>query len=148
MITEGSWTDDGTNRRDGHPSGLASRRARPTLKERTRILLLCGGEVTEPNYFRGLTQRQRNAAVKVRHNGGKDPLRLTRQAAKLRDEHRFDEVWCVVDVDEYDIGTAISEARRLDVKLAVSNPALNTGYCCTSKAARHHSRAITMSSTA
>ena len=34
----------------------------------------------------------------------------------------FDEVWCVVDVDEFDLSSTFQVARRSGVKLAVSNP--------------------------
>lgn len=99
-----------------------SRGARPTRDERTRILLLCGGNVTEPSYFGGLKQHRRHPAIKVMKKGGKDPVTLARHAAELRDTDGYDEAWCVIDVDEYDIGAAVAEARRLDVRLAVSNP--------------------------
>ncbi|GAA1234317.1 RloB family protein [Prauserella halophila] len=99
-----------------------TRRARAAREERARILLLCGAEVTEPSYFRGLKQRYRHPAVNVVRKGGKDPVSLIRLAAKLREQDECDETWCVIDVDEYNIDAAFSEAQRLDVKLAVSNP--------------------------
>ncbi|KAA2258625.1 RloB domain-containing protein [Solihabitans fulvus] len=52
------------------------------------------------------------------------PENLVRYAVELR-RHRdeeFDEVWCVVDVDEFDIERAAGLARRHGVQLAVSNP--------------------------
>ncbi|MGH3935680.1 MAG: RloB family protein [Pseudonocardiaceae bacterium] len=34
----------------------------------------------------------------------------------------FDEVWCVVDSDEFDLEPAVALAAKLDGRLAVSNP--------------------------
>jgi hypothetical protein len=66
---------------------------------------------------------------------GKDPLSLVRFAAEERgkaeaaarrsgdDGERFDEVWCVVDVDDHTHLPAARElARREGISLAVSNP--------------------------
>lgn len=39
-----------------------------------------------------------------------------------RRRQRADEIWCVADVDEYDIGAAATAATRSGVELAVSNP--------------------------
>lgn len=52
------------------------------------------------------------------------PDQLVRAAAAHRDRKpgAFDEVWCVVDVDEFDVASAASEARRHQVRLAISNP--------------------------
>lgn len=53
------------------------------------------------------------------------PSQLIQYAADLRDRTQddFDEVWCVFDVDEYkDVPSAVSEALRRDVRVALSNP--------------------------
>ncbi|MFL6141746.1 MAG: RloB family protein [Labedaea sp.] len=34
----------------------------------------------------------------------------------------FDEIWCVVDVDQFDLAAATSLARDRGIRLAVSNP--------------------------
>ena len=61
--------------------------------------------------------------VRIRSEGV-DPVRLVRAAAAYRDRAlaEYDEVWCVVDVDQFDMDNAVVEARRRDVRLAVSHP--------------------------
>jgi len=49
---------------------------------------------------------------------------VVKYAAGMRDraEGTYDEVWCVVDVDEFDLDKAAATARRLRIELAISNP--------------------------
>jgi hypothetical protein len=89
------------------------------------LLLVCGGKETEPRYLDGLKQAFRNPAVCVRIAAkGVDPVSLVKYAATIRDQYRdeFDEVWCVFDVDEFDVTTAIRQADGDDIRLAISNP--------------------------
>jgi hypothetical protein len=53
-----------------------------------------------------------------------DPISLVRHAARLAGHRgeKFEHIWCVVDVDQFDIATAEREAARHGVELAVSNP--------------------------
>jgi hypothetical protein len=84
---------------------------------------VCGGASTERDYFRGLKKETRNPAVRVEVLAkGVDPLTLVRYAAKVREKASYDEVWCVTDVDEFDVATAQREAADLGISLAVSNP--------------------------
>jgi hypothetical protein len=99
-----------------------TRRA-PVREERAQVLVVCGGMATEPDYFRGLKKERRNPAVRVVVEGkGVDPVSLVRFAAQKRDTLGFDQVWCVVDVDEFDVSDAVAAARKKDVNLAISNP--------------------------
>jgi hypothetical protein len=99
-----------------------SRRA-PVREERTQVLVVCGGKATEPDYFRGLKKERRNPAVRVIVEGrGVDPMSLIRFAAQKRDNIGCDEVWCVIDVDEFDVAEALAAATKKDVKLAIPNP--------------------------
>jgi hypothetical protein len=95
------------------------RRRPPRLPTRT-ILVYCGGVRTEPDYFHA---RRSSVTIRVRQDGVALDA-LVRAAAAYRDRHPgvFDEVWCVVDVDEFDLDSAAAEARRHQVSLAVSNP--------------------------
>lgn len=45
-------------------------------------------------------------------------------ARKFRDRtgDDYDQVWCVLDVDDFDFGEALAAARRSDINLAISNP--------------------------
>ena len=89
------------------------------------VLVYCGAARTEPDYFEGLKLLLRNAnvTIKVRCEGI-DPARLVKVAADFRDRRPgiFDDVWCVVDTDDFDISVAAAAARRQRVNLAVSNP--------------------------
>jgi hypothetical protein len=96
-----------------------------TRPRRRQILVYTGGLRTEPAYLTGLIRHggQLGVAVTVKSKG-LDPRQLVHNAAAFirRSQELFDEVWCVVDVDEFDIGAAVAEARRAGVSLAVSNP--------------------------
>ncbi|HEX6356898.1 RloB family protein [Actinophytocola sp.] len=99
-----------------------TRRA-PVREERSQILVVCGAKATEPEYFRGLKKERRNPAVKVVVEAkGVDPVSLVRFAAQKRDMMGCDEVWCVIDVDEFDVPKALVAAAQKRVSLAISNP--------------------------
>ena len=96
-----------------------------TRAPRRQILVFTGGLRTEPAYLTGLIRHsgQLGVAVTVKSKG-LDPRQLVHHAAAFvrRSQELFDEVWCVVDVDEFDIDAAVTEARRAGVTIAVSNP--------------------------
>lgn len=71
--------------------------------------ILCEGEKTEPNYFEALRRELRLAGVKVK---GPFPLKELPGEVRRSWSDDFDEVWCVVDVDERD-----QEVRRLHAEL-------------------------------
>lgn len=52
------------------------------------------------------------------------PKRLIKLAARyaVRNSGCYDEVWCVIDVDEFDIEPTVRLAKESGVRLAVSNP--------------------------
>ncbi len=102
----------------------SGRRRLPTQSRRT-ILVYCGAVRTEPDYLDGLRRKFRTSGVTVKvRQDGTAPDALVRAAAAYERRHPgvFDEVWCVVDVDEFDLDAALVEARRRRVHLAVSNP--------------------------
>lgn len=99
-----------------------SRRRRAPFRDPvTLILIVCGGEVIEPAYFHGLRRHLRDPATKstvtVRPE---DPKRVAAFAARQRAD--YDQIWCVLDVDEFDYSEAIRIARTSKIDLAVSNP--------------------------
>lgn len=92
---------------------------RPAFREpRLRLLVVCGGKRTEPDYFRGLKGHLRNPAVQVRLKAkvcaSRDLVEHDRRIAPAGGDE-FDEVWCVVDSDEFDLEPAVSLAAKLDV---------------------------------
>ncbi|HEY6422549.1 MAG TPA: RloB family protein [Pseudonocardiaceae bacterium] len=108
-------------------SVVGPRRGRraPFREPRLRLFVLCGGECTEPAYFLGLKGYLRNPAVQVKVKAkARAPEDLVRYARLIAPAvgDEFDEVWCVVDSDEFDLEPAVALAAKLDVRLAVSNP--------------------------
>ena len=111
-------------------------RRKPFRDPRPRILLVCEGRNTEPDYFHGLRKQARNPRVDIRVEGGKGtPHTLVRVAKKFRDEARkqadreddenltYEEVWCVFDRDKFeDIPDAYQMARDNGIRIAFSNP--------------------------
>lgn len=89
------------------------------------MLVVCGADCTEPQYLRGLRDHVANRAVDLKIlTKGRAPEQVVDYARKVRDnsERDFEEVWCVVDVDEFDISAAKEVARVEKIGLAVSNP--------------------------
>jgi hypothetical protein len=107
-------------------AGRASRQRRQAFREpRLRLLVVCGGVRTEPAYFRGLKRYARNPAIEIRvRSKGWAPSDLVKYARSIAPigADEFDEVWCVVDRDEFNLEATVICATKLDVRLAVSNP--------------------------
>jgi len=123
-----------------------NKRKRDDLKRRVafcepkpRILVVCEGEVTEPHYLKNFSDDQRNGLVEVDAIGlGYDPKSLVEESARRRDSAakkaeelqdeflKYDDVWCVFDIDDKPKERKVSEARKtakeLKVKLGISNP--------------------------
>jgi hypothetical protein len=101
------------------------RRRLQRLEPRETYLVWCGGLRTERDYFDGLKKALGNPRITVEIRGtGKSPAQVVQAAAELRDRRpgMFSEVWCVVDVDEFDLTDAVAEAGKREINLAVSNP--------------------------
>ncbi len=115
------------------------KRSHPSQEPYARILIVCVGEVTEPVYFNAFCADM-GANVEIQVLGlGYTPHRLLSEATSRRNDaarrargrngdpyERFDETWCVFDVDgnwiEWDIANVISSAKANDIRLAISNP--------------------------
>ncbi len=112
------------------------RRRSPRREPKRRVLVVCEGGVTEAGYFRNLRKVFRNPliAVEIDDQGGVPKTLVERASEKKREAEReaksrrddflrFDEVWCVFDVDEHPhLHDARQQARDNGVELAVSNP--------------------------
>ena len=97
------------------------RNQRHRLSPQRRILIVCGGTRTERQYFEGLMKARRNPMVEVKLlSKGVAPDQLVRHAKRVGEG--YDELWCVVDTDEFDIAKAARMADELGVRLVVSNP--------------------------
>jgi hypothetical protein len=100
---------------------------------RRRFLIYCEGQVTERIYLDGIKQQLRNGGVEIvvgsKHG---EPLGLVEAAVKHakqfkpKSPERFDEVWCVFDVEapipHGSLAEALRCAERENVGCAVSNP--------------------------
>jgi len=112
---------------------------RPASREpRRRLLVVCEGERTEPEYIKGFERHVRNATVEVaipKERG--DPRKIVEiakgHAERAKSEAKrqgdsfiaFDEVWCVFDRDEHErFHDACQMARDNGFELAVSNPCI------------------------
>lgn len=116
------------NRRRPDPRTLAQ------IDVKRRILVVCEGVVTEPQYFNGLVRSQRNPRVKVVSLGlGFDPKTLVERAHERAggggrrstdpDDAPFDEAWAVFDRDQHTtFDAAIALAQKLGVRVATSAP--------------------------
>lgn len=83
-------------------------RRQPTRSVRQKILIVCEGEKTEPNYFRGLANSLRlsNELVRIEGDCGSSPSAVFSHAKKIFDEEAkkgdpFDKVHCVFDKDQH-----------------------------------------------
>ena len=93
-----------------------------------RILIVCEGEKTEPNYFRQFMATSADVQVVGK---GYNTLSLVEEAIRLKqkargDEEPFDQVWCVFDVDSFpahNVNGAWHKARKNKIRTALSNEA-------------------------
>lgn len=94
-----------------------------------RILIVCGSEATESAYFTGLRDARGHVGIKllIAEKGRAAPEEVVRYARRKMAANRYDDVWCVVDVDHFErAGGQITKALRLadrhGIKMAISNP--------------------------
>lgn len=106
------------------------------LAPKPRLLIVCEGKVTEPQYFRGFANACQNPRVSlevIKEVGvpltvvttARDQMQEAKKAAvKEKDDNlEYDSVWAVIDVDEHpNMSDAIQMARDNGVQLAISNP--------------------------
>jgi hypothetical protein len=106
-----------------------------------RILIVCEGEKTEPNYFSGFQKelRSREIVRKVYLEikpAGRNYHRVVEVAIRLKEQDgEYDQVWCVFDRDfkaenknQQNYNTAIQLANENSINLAVSNDAFELWF--------------------
>jgi hypothetical protein len=109
-------------------------RRTPHREPLPRVLVVCEGIRTEKGYFQSLKHTHRIPIDLVIEAGG-TPKRLVEIAVKLKQEAdalahgrgdpnlKFDEVWCVFDVDEHPyLSEAKKQAKDNQIQVAISNP--------------------------
>jgi len=89
-------------------------------------MVVCGAETTEFEYLKDFKAhfKHRTLSVRMTKKAG-SPLQVVEYAVERWGgaDGEFDQVWCVVDVDEFqDLDRAVKCATRHDVQLVVSNP--------------------------
>lgn len=105
----------------------------PGKRDPVRVIrVLTEGAVTEPCYLAEWNRRNRDIHIDFA-GYGMDPLSLVRRAREHQKHNRqsgtgprktkFDEIWCVFDVDEHaNLCQALLEARQNGIKITLSNP--------------------------
>lgn len=91
------------------------RRRSPKRDPYERILIVCEGSKTEPNYFNELIDdlKLNTANVEVDGDSASSPKSVVRHAKKrYREDKEFDRIYCVIDKDEHSTyQEAISEIK-------------------------------------
>jgi hypothetical protein len=123
----------------GHDKLFQKKKALSRL-ERTRkprrILIVCEGEKTEPNYFKKFQANQEVYDSIEVHGTGYNTVSLINAAIRIKDEairrrEPYIETWCVFDRDEFSIGSfenAIRLASSNQIKCAYSIEAFEIWY--------------------
>lgn len=113
---------------------MSRRRPAHPRRTRARILIQCEGRDTEPNYLRGvraLPEVDKAFVVDVKSGRGGDARAVVKAAIdaskKAEDEdEKYDNVWCVLDVEDTSRTDALTEAltlaRREGIRVFLSNP--------------------------
>ena len=103
--------------------------ATATRNIRGRILIVCEGKETEPNYFNSFPKID-NVSV-VTYGGKGCPSQVVDIAEKLRDDAQspYDVVWVVFDKDDFtDFKTALDAAHEKEIRCAWSNEAFELWF--------------------
>lgn len=101
-----------------------------TRNLRRRILIVCEGATTEPNYFNGFRANTNIYELDIR-GIGYNTASLVRNAVLLKGKDDYDQVWCVFDRDSFpaqDFNAAFEIARHNDIEIAYSNEAFELWY--------------------
>ncbi|AFI03525.1 RloB family protein [Helicobacter cetorum] len=97
-------------------------RKNPSQEQKSRVLIVCEGEKTEPNYFLALKDYLRpKDIVRVIPAKHSSPSQIL-NTAKNRGEN-FDKVFCVMDVDKHEtLEKALQETKENRMKPIISKP--------------------------
>ena len=110
------------------------RRRAARLEPRKRILIVCEGEKTEPGYLKTLRIEEKIhlLEIEVVEAAGVPKTLVECAVSKKREAERagrrdptmkYDEVWCIFDVDAHpNLPEALQQARDNGVHVALSNP--------------------------
>src|SRR5882762_5965439 len=105
--------------------------------DRIYFLIICEGEKTEPNYFKGLKRNLPKGTVAVAdmtiEGTGRNTLSLVDFTIKYRKNsiQQFDRIWAVFDRDSFteeQFNNAITRAENHDINCAWSNEAFELWF--------------------
>lgn len=115
----------------------AAKKRKVAIREKiVRFLIVCEGERTEPNYFKGLVKDKYSEVRSEEIIGeGRSTCALIKRAEEIKEkleqsrQLKFDRVWVVFDKDDFnDFNEAIALAARKGYKTAWSNEAFELWY--------------------
>ncbi len=111
----------------------ALRRRRSQRQAKSRYLIVCEGEITEPEYVTFMARHWKNPVVlDIRHEYT-SPKQIVEHAAGLKKlakrlarndpNEAYEEVWVVFDRDEHLlVSEALQQAEANEIRIAFSNP--------------------------
>lgn len=104
------------------------KRAKINSKDTERkILIVCEGARTEPEYFKKFRVSKQCAVV----GAGCNTLSVVKKAIQLLDDKKFKEAWCVFDRDSFKkdrVKGALDLARAHSINIAFSNESFELWY--------------------
>ena len=111
--------------RDDQPKDRQRQRLERKINRRKpydRLLIVCEGEKTEPNYFNEIRKRRRLSSVNVKvvHSDGTQPQKVVDSVDKYcnKNDNKWEKVFCVFDRDNHpNFTNAIKSAMSKDRKL-------------------------------
>jgi hypothetical protein len=113
------------------------KRSRNRRYEKPLILIVCEGEKTEPNYFKGFRLATKDV-VDINISGiGKNTVSLIKETERIKkdlekkNDIKYNQIWCVFDRDSFsanNFNNAIEMANAKRFNVAYSNEAFEIWY--------------------
>jgi hypothetical protein len=109
--------------RDNHPKRrrIEARNLKAAKRNGDKILIICEGKKTEPNYFKEIKKeyRARTASITIKHSDyGTDPMSVVNYAYELAIQGGFEQVYAVFDRDSHtNYQSALQQAEKYKQEL-------------------------------
>ena len=113
-------------------------RRKPLRVPSTTILIVCEDSKSSPDYFRRFRSELSLTSVTVEVYGeecGSAPISVVNYAIDRKKEtetssirDKYDEIFCVIDIDEHETDQAIQKARDNNLNMIISNPCFEYWY--------------------
>lgn len=98
-----------------------------TKKTKRKVLIVCEGARTEPNYFKSFRAQKECIIV----GSGSNTVSVVQHALKEMAKEDYSEVWCVFDRDSFPkqrVHRALQLAQQNNIKCAFSNESFELWY--------------------